>query len=108
VRGGTGKYLLKLAAADRLPASTVRRPKQGFEPPLAQWLRGPMGRRAQEHINDSAAGRLRLWNGRTIDQWFSAHQRGEDDYSLLLWGIWLFALWYDQAVAFGRTLNGER
>lgn len=107
VRGGTGKYLLRLAASERLPASTVRRPKQGFEPPLARWFRGPMGRRAQEQINGSAAARLRLWNGRTIDQWFNAHQRGEDDYSLLLWGIWLFALWYDQVVAFGRTLNGE-
>jgi asparagine synthase (glutamine-hydrolysing) len=107
VRGGTGKYLLKLAASDRLPASTVRRPKQGFEPPLARWLRGALGRRAQEQINDSAAARLRLWNGRTIDQWFNAHQRGEDDYSLLLWGIWLFALWYDQVLVFGRTLDGE-
>jgi asparagine synthase (glutamine-hydrolysing) len=107
VRGGTGKYLLKLAAADRLPASTVRRPKQGFEPPLALWLRGAMGRRALDEINGSAAGRLGLWNGRTIERWFGAHQRGEDDYSLLLWGIWSFALWYDQLAAFGRTLTGE-
>jgi asparagine synthase (glutamine-hydrolysing) len=107
VRGGTGKYLLRLAASDRLPASIVHRPKRGFEPPLALWLRGAMGRLALEQINGSAAGRLGLWNHRTIEQWFGAHQRGEDDYSLLLWGIWLFALWYDQLLAFGRTLTGE-
>jgi len=107
VRGGTGKYLLKQAAMDRLPASIVRRPKQGFEPPLARWLRGEMGRRALDDINGSAVGQLGLWNGRTITQWFSAHRRGEDDYSLLLWGVWLFALWYDHLVAFGRTLTGQ-
>jgi len=105
VRGSTGKYLLKRAAADRLPASTARRPKQGFEPPLAHWLRGEMGRRALDEINGSAAGRLGVWNGRTIERWFGAHQRGEDDYSLLLWGVWMFALWYDQLAAFGRTLT---
>lgn len=107
MRGATGKYLLKLAALDRLPASTVRRQKQGFEPPLARWLRGTLGRQALDAINGSAAGRLGLWDARTIEQWFGAHQRGEDDYSVLLWGIWLFALWYDQLVAFGRTLTGE-
>ena len=107
VRGGTGKYLLKQAAMDRLPASIVRRPKQGFEPPLAHWLRGGMGRRALDDINGSAVGQLGLWNGRTITQWFGAHQRGEDDYSLLLWGVWLFALWYDHLMAFGRTLTGR-
>jgi asparagine synthase (glutamine-hydrolysing) len=105
VRGGTGKYLLKRAAMNRLPASVVRRPKQGFEPPIARWFRGEMGRRAQDDINGSAVGRLGLWNRRTITQWFSAHQRGEDDYSLLLWGVWLFALWYDHLMAFGRTLT---
>lgn len=106
VRGGTGKYLLKLAALDRLPASTVRRPKQGFEPPLAHWLRGDLGRRALDEINGSNAVQLGLWNRRTIERWFGAHQRGEDDYSALLWGVWSFALWYDQLAAFGRTLNG--
>jgi len=105
VRGGTGKYLLKRAAMDRLPASTVRRPKQGFEPPIAHWLRGEMGRRALNDIRASGAGQLGLWNGRTIERWFGAHHRGEDDYSLLLWGVWLFALWYDQLMAFGRTLS---
>jgi asparagine synthase (glutamine-hydrolysing) len=107
MRGGTGKYVLRLAALGRLPASTVRRQKQGFEPPLAHWLRGTLGRRAFDEINDSAAGRMGLWNARTIERWFDAHRRGEDDYSVLLWGIWLFALWYDQLTAFGRTLTGE-
>jgi asparagine synthase (glutamine-hydrolysing) len=107
MRGGTGKYVLRQAALGRLPDSTVRRRKQGFEPPLAHWLRGALGHHAFEEINGSAAGRLGLWNARTIERWFDAHRRGEDDYSVLLWGIWLFALWYDQLMRFGRSLTGE-
>jgi asparagine synthase (glutamine-hydrolysing) len=105
VRGGTGKYLLKRAAAGLVPEAIVRRRKQGFEPPLAHWLRGPMGTEALERIMTSDIGRMGVWKRRTIEQWFGAHRRGEEDLSLLLWGLWSFALWYDQSVAAGRRFD---
>ena len=36
------KRLLKQAAASRLPASILARPKKGFGIPVAAWLRGPL------------------------------------------------------------------
>ena len=40
---GRTKRILKRAAATRLPASILRRPKRGFCVPVARWLRGPLG-----------------------------------------------------------------
>src|SRR5581483_4803011 len=36
------KRILKRAAASRLPASILARPKKGFGIPVARWLRGPL------------------------------------------------------------------
>jgi asparagine synthase (glutamine-hydrolysing) len=105
VRGGVGKYLLKRAAAGRLPPSIVHRAKQGFSPPLGRWLCGPLGDEALERCMTTAANQLGFWDRKTVERWFGAHRRGEDDYSLLLWSLWLFALWYDHAQTVGRTLK---
>ncbi|MEW6325079.1 MAG: asparagine synthase (glutamine-hydrolyzing) [Nitrospirota bacterium] len=102
IRRGIGKYLLKRAAAGRLPEAIVRRPKRGFEPPLSRWLRGPMGETAREQVESSAIYASGVWNRHTVDRWFGAHRRGEADYSLLLWGVWSFALWYDRVSVQGR------
>ena len=103
IRNGTGKYLLKQAAAGRLPDSIIRRPKRGFEPPLSRWLRGTLGAEAREQVASSAIEHAGVWNRHTVDRWFGAHQRGEGDYSLVLWGIWSFALWYERLMAQSRT-----
>ena len=38
VRGGTGKYILKRAMEDIIPADVIHRKKLGFPTPLRQWL----------------------------------------------------------------------
>jgi asparagine synthase (glutamine-hydrolysing) len=40
MQNGTLKFLLKQVAADILPTSILRRPKQGFSTPIKHWLRG--------------------------------------------------------------------
>jgi asparagine synthase (glutamine-hydrolysing) len=38
IRNGTGKYILKKAVEDLLPAEILNRPKMGFPTPLRRWL----------------------------------------------------------------------
>jgi asparagine synthase (glutamine-hydrolysing) len=42
VRDGRTKWLFKRAFRDRLPPGFTERPKQGFEIPVDDWLRGPL------------------------------------------------------------------
>ena len=39
IRSGVGKQLFRVAAAAHLPAHTIARGKQGFAPPLQQWVK---------------------------------------------------------------------
>ncbi len=39
VRGRERKFILKRAFADRLPASILHRPKEGFSIPMKNWLK---------------------------------------------------------------------
>ena len=43
LHGSTGKYVLRRAVADWLPPSVMRRRKQGFQMPLADWFKGGLG-----------------------------------------------------------------
>jgi len=42
-KNGQGKYILRKLMSERLPASTLERPKKGFSAPLSVWLDGDSG-----------------------------------------------------------------
>ena len=42
IRHGQTKWIFKQLARRRLPAEILDRPKQGFEVPVDEWLRGPL------------------------------------------------------------------
>ena len=42
LRGSTGKYLLRKLMANRLPETTLKRRKEGFNIPVSRWLRGEL------------------------------------------------------------------
>lgn len=48
------KVLLRRLARGLLPRAVVRGPKRGFEPPLAQWLKGPWAREVERVFRDPA------------------------------------------------------
>ncbi len=54
-RGNSGKIILKQAIAPWLPPSLLTRPKQGFQFPLAAWMRGRLGEFARDAWHDSGA-----------------------------------------------------
>jgi len=79
LRGGTTKYLLKLAAAPLLPPDVVGRRKKGFGSPIGPWLRSgriapaPSGALLREKMNAHISGksdeRLYLWCEYVWQQW---------------------------------------
>jgi asparagine synthase (glutamine-hydrolysing) len=93
-RGSESKYLLKRHLDGRVPRSALYRPKQGFEIPLAAWLRGELRPLAEDLLFSSrAVGRGYLVT-RELHAMWQRHQRGVRDHAAQLWALLVLELWH--------------
>ncbi len=95
IRGGETKYLLKKALADVLPEEILYRPKMGFAAPMAEWLKGDFGRRAEETVLASPLMDRGFLNRHHICKLFHEHHRGQRNNALHLWTLFNLTAWYD-------------
>lgn len=94
LRGGTGKYIVRQSVEPWLPPGILKRGKQGFQMPLAEWFAGDFGGFARELWHDSGVARAGLLNAGEVDMLFHEHRTGRGDHSRLLFAIAMFALWW--------------
>ena len=94
-RNGEAKYLLKKAVEDLIPHNIIYRKKMGFGAPMADWLRGDFGRKAEADVLGSGLLRRGHFNVEHIRQLFNDHRSGARDNSLYLWTLFNLTSWYD-------------
>ncbi len=87
LRGGTGKYLLRKLVYRYIPESIMRRPKRGFEIPMAKWLRGPLREWARERVNDTQLFQRVPLQQDAVASLFALHDSGRRNVHPLLWAI---------------------
>ncbi len=95
VQRRTGKYLLKRLAEKYYPRDFVHRRKMGFGIPVADWLRGPLRRHAEEVILDPATMEpldrdaiQRSWARLTSAAGAAADAEAGRVWALLMYGQW--------------------
>jgi asparagine synthase (glutamine-hydrolysing) len=98
-RAGQGKYVLRQAMRDTLPAEVLARPKQGFGSPMEEWLRGDFGHDALAAVRGSALADRELLDYDVVERLFAAHRGGHGDWSKHLWNLYCVSQWYDRWVA---------
>ncbi|HMI89347.1 MAG TPA: asparagine synthase (glutamine-hydrolyzing) [Polyangiaceae bacterium] len=89
------KYVLRLAFADIVPETVLRRPKMGFGIPLAAWFRTSTRSLARDRLGSSA----RLYQ--YIDPAFVSalldeHEQSLEDHSHRIWLLLTLETWLDQ------------
>ena len=95
LRGGAGKWALRQVLDRHVPRALTDRPKMGFDPPLAEWLRGPLRAWAGDLLSPSrlrADGHLRA---APIAEAWRQHQRGVANRDYELWAVLAFHSWLD-------------
>ncbi|MCK6526485.1 asparagine synthase (glutamine-hydrolyzing) [Myxococcota bacterium] len=95
LRGRSGKWILKEAVRDLLPAAVLDRPKKGFGLPVGPWLRGPLREIAGDLLSPSAVRRAGLFDPGAVGRLWDEHQGGRADRRRHLWSLLVFQLWHD-------------
>ncbi len=92
--GGRPKRILKDLALKFLPAEVVLRPKQGFTPPLRNWLRGPLRGSLERLLHPSVVERRRLFEPEPVARLLASHLDGSADVTYPLWVLASLEIWW--------------
>ena len=75
IRGGTTKRILREAFETTVPAELLRRPKRGFDLPLAAWIRGPLRPLALDLLAPDNLGRWEALRPDGVGEMLRLHLR---------------------------------
>lgn len=93
IRGGTGKWALRRILNKYVPSAMLDRPKAGFAVPLAQWLRGPLRKWADDLLMDASHPDEPYLRSEQVQRIWRQHLAGTHDWSSALWSILMFQSW---------------
>jgi asparagine synthase (glutamine-hydrolysing) len=91
-RDGVGKWVLRRALADRVPAGVFTRPKQGFDVPLRDWFRGPLAHRLAA-LSDHSSGIYEFIEPRAVRRVVDEHRSGRRDHARTIWRVLMLDHW---------------
>src|SRR5262249_19227168 len=93
LKGWEKKHILTKSLDGILPASILRRRKQGFSIPLGAWLRGPLAELVHAHLSPSNLRDLGMFREKTISRMLEEHARGRKNHETQIWTVLTFVLW---------------
>jgi asparagine synthase (glutamine-hydrolysing) len=95
LHGGRGKRLLRSVLDRYMPSELIDRPKTGFDPPVGEWLRGPL----RDWGEDLLGGRRLADEGwldpDPIRQRWREHQERKRNWDYALWTVLQFQAWLE-------------
>jgi len=91
----TGKWILRRAARQRLPATVTRRRKHGLSVPISGLINGPLASEADRLLDRQLIGRQGLFNPAAAGQLLSEHRRGNYHVARGVWALMIFQRWME-------------
>ncbi len=102
-RDGRGKYILRRVLERRVPRALFDRPKQGFTVPLESWLRGPLGRWADELLDPAMVRAQGLFRPEAIAGLHRQIRQGRGPLPPGCWALLMFQSWWRRHEGIVRT-----
>ena len=93
IKGASQKSVFKSALKPYLDERTLYRKKQGFTPPIIEWLRGPLRQMVGDLVFSPHAVCGDYLNRRAIHRAWRLHSAGVRNFGRLLWAALMLELW---------------
>jgi asparagine synthase (glutamine-hydrolysing) len=93
IEDGQGKAVFKSALEPYLDRETLYRTKQGFTPPVGEWMRGVLREMVGDLLLSPAAAYAEFISGAAVGKAWREHLSGLRNYTPLLWAVLTFELW---------------
>ncbi|MBK8508716.1 MAG: asparagine synthase (glutamine-hydrolyzing) [Candidatus Competibacteraceae bacterium] len=93
---GRKKILLKQIATRYLPTEILSHRKQGFESPMASWLRTNLADYARDILGQDRLGKVGLFNWDYVSLKLEEHLEGRHKNNKLLFALIMFQEWYER------------
>jgi asparagine synthase (glutamine-hydrolysing) len=91
---GSGKHILKQAAAGIIPSEIIERPKMGFPIPIREWLRHGGGLSPRLDLLLSRSCKIATYfDSAQVGQMVDEHREGRRDHSEALWILLTLEMW---------------
>ncbi len=94
IRGGKGKYLLRQVLKNHIPEALFERPKQGFNMPIGEWLRGDLRDWAEDLLNAETLDSQGFLDIKSVRATWDEHLKGQGNHTNALWAVLMFQAWY--------------
>jgi asparagine synthase (glutamine-hydrolysing) len=91
--GTRTKIILKEILARRVPRPLFERKKQGFESPIADWLRGSLREWAEDLLDPSTMRSDGFLDPAPIREKWLEHLSGRRNWQYALWNVLMFQEW---------------
>jgi len=102
------KRLLREVLLRRVPRALFERPKQGFEPPVGDWLRDSLRDWADDLLAPSRLKRHGLVAPGAIASRWSEHRGGRRSWTYPLWNVLMLEAWFDRHEASAPEAQTEK
>lgn len=99
------KIILRNILKKYVPETLFVRPKQGFEIPLASWLRHELKELMLDLLSETRIKKQGLFNSSVIQKYISDHLKNKRNVHHHLWSLIMFQLWHDRWVNVQKDIN---
>jgi len=93
LRSGVGKWLLREAARERLPAECTAPGKRGFTVPVSNWFRRQLHGPVRDALLSADSLARARFGEKAVRRLLDEHLRGKTDRKEELYSLWVLELW---------------
>ena len=90
-----GKQVLRNLLARHVPRELFERPKQGFNIPIEEWLRGPLRDWAEALLDEHRLHQEGWFRPRAVRRIWEEHLSGQRQRTFVVWSLLAFQAWHE-------------